>query len=191
MNFYSRIVLLSLVLLLPEWCFSKDTVNLVFLPDVFNCHQLGIETVLSGKNTLGAIGRSGCHSNRPTYGSANDSVTNSFSRILVPWRYSPNGGFEDGYFLQALVGLEKSRFASQLGSTAEVSFLDVGFHVGYQWFWGNGFNVSVLGGAAFLNKRNSTVAIGQNEEKDVVEFLDKNTKTNVHGGGGIIVGWSF
>jgi len=87
--------------------------------------------------------------------------------------------------------MEKSRFKSDLGSEAEVTFMDIVFSVGYQWFWGNGLNVSVIGGPAFLIKNSVNKNLSQNESSDVIKFLDKNTKSNVHAGVGVLLGWSF
>jgi len=186
-----RFVLMSILIFSPGLCFSKDFLNFTLLPDLFKCHQLGVEFAITEKSTLGLIGRGSCKSDRPTYGKSNDNVRNNFSRILVPWRYSKNGVFTDGYFVQSLVGLERSKFSSELGSSANVTFLNVAFQFGYQWFWSNGLNVSVMGGPAFLVESGSSKNIVINEQDNVVDFLNKNTKTNVHGGAGVIIGWGF
>ncbi len=172
--------------------FSKGSFNLSILPDpVFNCHQLGFDAAITDKSSLGVLARYQCNSDRPTYGSPNKDVKNTFSRILIPWRYSFNGVFEDGFIMQLSLGMEKSRFKSDLGSEAEVTFMDIVFSVGYQWFWGNGLNVSVIGGPAFLIKNSVNKNLSQNESSDVIKFLDKNTKSNVHAGVGVLLGWSF
>jgi len=186
-----RLIIVSVIVLQSGKCFAGEKFNFVFLPDPFGCHQAGIETGISGNSTLGVLGRVNCGSDRPTYGSANSNVENTFSRILVPWKYSINGVFEDGLFVQALAGLERSKFKSQAGSTADVTFTNLAAHVGYQWYWKNGFNVSVMGGVAYLNKNNSDKNILTGEDKNVISFLNENTKTNIHGGAGIVVGWLF
>ncbi|MCF6211234.1 MAG: hypothetical protein L3J88_00340 [Gammaproteobacteria bacterium] len=43
----------------------------------------------------------------------------------------------------------------------------------------------------YLIKKESSKNISQNELEGVVSFLDKNIKTNIHGGAGVIIGWSF
>lgn len=186
-----RFVLLFFLFIYAGMCQSSGSVNVILLPDPYNCHQVGFEFQSNEKNTLGLLGRLGCNSNRPTYGSKNDDVDNKFSRILVPWRYSFKGGFKNGFFVQTLAGFEQSEFKSTLGSAAKVSFLNIGINAGYQWFWKSGFNVSVLGGRAFLQKINSDKSILSGESQSVSDFLDKNTKTNNHGSYGVIVGWLF
>jgi len=185
-------LMLAVVLLISAGqCYSSNSINVVVLPDLFGCHQLGGEFELNENNTLGVLGRINCSSDRPTYGAKNDDVENEFSRILVPWRYSFNGIFTDGYFLQTLVGLEKNKFKTTLGSTSKVTFTNLAVHAGYQWFWKNGFNITLLGGIAYLHENNSRTNIVTTEETHVVNFIDKNTKTNIHGGAGVIVGWLF
>jgi hypothetical protein len=191
MNMVARLVLAWLMLFQASRCLAADSVNLVFLPDPFACHQLGLDARVTERSTLGVLGRSGCHSDRPTYGQPNDAVTNTFGRLLVPWRYSRRGVFRDGFFLQAAVGMEKHEFRSERGSSADVTFADVAFHAGYQWFWSNGVNISILGGAAFLIEQSSTSDISGNERADVVDYLDKNTETNLHGAAGAVFGWAL
>jgi len=186
-----KYVLSSLLLVESGLCYSSESNNLILLPDSSSCHQAGIEMAINKHNTLGILGRAGCESDRPTYGSKNDDVENRFGRILVPWRFSFKGVFTDGYFVQALAGLEKSEFKSTLGSSADVTFTNLAAHVGYQWFWRNGFNLSLMGGVAYLHEVSSSKHIVTGEQKSVTDFLDKNTKTNIHGGAGVIVGWLF
>lgn len=186
-----KLIFMSFLLLYSGLSFAKDTINLVLLPDPYNCHQIGVDAAITENSTLGLIGRSGCKSDRPTYGSPNNDVRNTFSRILIPWRYSLNGAFKDGFFFQSLAGLEKSNFKSDLGSSAKVTFYNIAAQVGYQWFWDIGFNVSVLAGPTFLIEKESSKNVAQNEQEDVVKFLDNNTKSNIHGGAGVIVGWNF
>lgn len=173
---------------------SAEPFNVAIMPDSINsfkCHQPGVEFKISQTSSLGVFGTLDCKSNRSTYGDTNNDVTNTFSRIFFPWRYSKGGVFKTGSFMQALIGIEKSKFKSVLGSKADVTFVDFAFHYGYQWFWENGFNVSVLGGLAYLVKTNSDKSISANETDDVKNFLDKNTKTNIHPGAGVVIGWKF
>ncbi len=46
-------------------------------------------------------------------------------------------------------------------------------------------------GVGYLLKTNANKNIVQTEDSDVVGFLDKNTKTNIHGGAGFLIGWKF
>lgn len=186
-----RFVFAAFLFIYMGMCHSLESMNVIFLPDPFSCHQVGVEFQTNDKNTLGLLGRLNCDSKRPTYGSKNADVDNKFSRLQVPWRYSFKDGFKSGFFVQALAGLEQSEFKSTLGSTAKVTFINIGFHGGYQWFWKNGINVSVLAGRAFLQEINSDKNIISGESQSVSNFLDKNTKTNNHGGFGVIVGWLF
>lgn len=186
-----RFVILSFVLIYAQTGRASDFLNVIVLPDPFSCHQAGVEFKVNKNNTLGVLGRLGCDSNRPTYGSKNDDVDNTFSRLLVPWRYSFNESFKNGFFLQAMAGAERSEFKSTLGSTADVTFVNVALYAGYQWFWNNGFNVSALAGRAFLQEVNSSKTIVSAENQAVSDYLDENTKTNNHGGFGVIVGWLF
>jgi len=170
-------------------CYSKDY-NLVLLPEAY-CHQAGIETRITKNSTLGIIGRANCVSERPTYESKNDDVENAFSRVLLPWKYSFNGSFSKGAFVQGMAGLEKSKFKSISGSSADVTFVNLSMHGGYQWFWRSGFNLSLLGGVAYLQEVSSSKQIVGSERSEVTDFIDKNIKTNVHGGAGVTVGWMF
>jgi len=152
---------------------------------------MGFEMAVSENSTLGVLARNECKSDRPSFGSSNDNVKNTFSRFFVPWRYSKSGVFKDSFIMQLLIGVEKSKFKTELGSEARVTFIDIVSSFGYQWFWSNGFNVSVLGGPAFLIKNSSKENIVQNESNDVVNFLNDNTKSNIHAGIGVILGWNF
>lgn len=171
--------------------YASDSLNLMLLPDPYGCHQVGVEMGINANSTLGVLGRGSCESDRPTYGAMNEDVENTFSRILVPFRYSFSGVFKDGYFVQGLAGLEKSEFKSSLGSTSNVTFASFAAHGGYQWFWKNGFNISLMGGVAYLQNIETSESIVGGEDSDVVKFLDKNTKANIHGGGGVFMGWLF
>lgn len=186
-----KLVLSSVLLIQAGQCYSSSLINFIALPDAANCHHAGFEIQMNEKNTLGFLGVSGCNSDRPTYGEKNDDVNNDFSRFLVPWRYSPHGAFTTGYFFQAITGVEKSQFTSTLDSNADVTFAHFGGYAGYQWFWPNGFNISVIGGAVYLYELSSSTTLAPGETVDVKNFLDKNTDSNIHGGYGIIFGWSF
>jgi hypothetical protein len=164
--------------------------NLVLLPEPY-CTQAGIEKKVSDKHTLGVIGRFNCNSERPTYGSKNDDVENKFSRVLVPLKHSFNGAFNQGAFIQGMIGVEDSEFKSNLGSNADVTYLNLSVHGGYQWYFRNGFNISVLGGVAHLQEINSSRQIAGSETLSVTDFINKNTETNTHVGAGVIVGWLF
>lgn len=190
----NRWILLCFLLFQSGLCLADASFNIIVLPDSinsFDCHQVGVEFKVAQNHSVGMLGRFDCETNRSTYGDTHDDVTNTFSRILIPWRYSKNGVFKDGIIIQALVGVEKSEFRSKLGSKADVTFVDFGIHYGYQWFWENGFNISALAGVAYLVETSSEKSIVQNENSDVINWLDKNTKTNIHGGAGIMIGWKF
>lgn len=194
MDILNRWILISSLVIQPGLCLSADSINVVLMPDSFNsfkCHQPGIEFQITQNSIIGVVGILDCESDRSTYGDTNDDVTNDFSRIFVPWRYSKDGAIKDGSFVQALVGIENSKFSSTLGSKAEVTYIDFAVHYGYQWFWKSGFNVSALAGLAYLVKTRSTEDIAPTESSDVIEFLDKNTKTNIHGGAGFMLGWKY
>ncbi len=93
-----------------------------------------------------------------------------------------------GYFVQALAGLEKSEFKSKLGFTADVTFVNLAIHAGYQWYWQNGFNLSLMAGVVYLNVNRNIMT---NESVAVADFLGENTESNFHGGASVIVGWLF
>jgi hypothetical protein len=191
MNNLVKLIITSFLWFQSNLCLSVESANLFVLPDPFECHQLGVETGITTNNSLGVLGTIGCESDRPAYGNANDDVRNTFSRVVLPWRYSKDGVFKDGFIGQAWVGVEKHDFESELHSQAEVTFANLAVHFGYQWFWDSGFNISVLGGGAVLAKISGNEDIVPAERSDVVSFLDKNTKTNVHGAAGFLVGWKF
>lgn len=187
-------IVFCLLWIVSSSCLSADFINIIFLPDFsnsFECSEPGVEFKVTDNSTIGILGTFDCDSIRPTYGSTNDQVSNTFSRGLVPWRYSWKGAFTDGAFIQALIGVEKSKFRSDLGSTANVTFIDLGAHFGYQWFWKNGFNISVLGGIAYLVETSSDQKLEPGESQDIIDYLDKNTDSNVHGAFGAIIGWKF
>lgn len=191
MKVIGELIFSTLLLLQAGFCYSSEYKNFILIPDPSSCHQVGVEVSINENSSLGMFGRISCESNRATYGAKNSNVENTFSRILIPWRYSFNGVFTDGYFVQPLAGLENSKFKSTLGSTAEVTFVSLAAYAGYQWFWRNGLNVSLMAGLAYLQEVNSSHDILAGEGSDVSKFLDKNTETNLHGGAGVIVGWLF
>ncbi len=178
--------------LLSSSCFSDDSLNVILIPDPTRCHHhVGFEILVHENNTMGFIGANECTSDRPTYGGTNSQVENTFRRFLIPWRYSMKGALKDGYFVQTMAGMENEKFNTDAGSSADVTFIDLTLHGGYQWFWANGFNISALAGFAYLYRKSVSKDIAVNEANDVIAFLDKNTKTNLHFGSGIILGWSF
>jgi hypothetical protein len=183
-------VIVFFVIFQSSLTFAKDRINVVLLPDPFSCHQLGIEKSVTNNSRLGILGVINCSSDRPTYGSANGNVMNTFSRVLIPWTYA-NGAWENGYFFKMLVGLEQHDYLSNNGSHAQATFLEFSPQVGYQWFWQNGVNVSASFGVAFLFANESNRDISLAESQEVIDFLDKNTKTNQHFAFGIILGWVF
>ena len=52
-------------------------------------------------------------------------------------------------------------------------------------------NISTIAGGALLFKNNSDKNILPGESNEVVDYFDKNIKTNIHLGFGIIFGWAF
>lgn len=170
--------------------FSRDLINVILVPDPYDCHQTGVETALTNNSRIGILAVIHCATDRPAYGSANNNVRNNFSRILIPWTFS-KAIWTNGYFLKALVGVEEHEFLSAKDSHADVTFTDVSTHLGFQWFWDNGLNVSASFGAAFLFADDVTKNIQNDEGGDVISFMDKNTKSNHHAALGIILGWAF
>lgn len=174
-------------------CFAADTgnsINAFILPDpVTHCQQLGVEVAMSRNITLGIM-PADCN-NRPTFGRMESQVTNTFRRVLFPLKYYPQGAFTDGYFFQAVVGVEESKFRTASGSSANVRFVDTGFHVGYQWFWQNGFNVSAVIGIAHLEQSSLSKSIAVTESASISDYLDQQTRTNTHTGIGVSLGWAF
>lgn len=172
--------------------FSQNTINFIILPDpLYTVHHIGFEMAVTEKSRLGMLTAYKRDSDRPTYGESNDDVTNTFSRLLIPWIYSKNGAWENGFIVTGLVGLENDKFKSEAGSRAEATFVNFGLLAGYQWFWGNGFNISAMAGGALLVESRSEKDIIAGESRDVIDYLDKNTKTNTHFSAGVILGWAF
>lgn len=121
----------------------------------------------------------------------NSQVTNKFNRILIPWRYSPHGVFSNGFFVEALVGVEKSELKSAAGSSANVTFIDTGVWLGYQWIWHSGLNISTVVGLAHLSQSGVDKNISPTESSDVRNYLDRQTSSNTHMAGGAFLGWAF
>lgn len=170
---------------------ADKAINMIVLPDLFSCHQIGGEIPMTSKTTVGVLARTGCHTKRPAYGKSNTDVRNTFNRVLIPLRYAKEGVFQDSVFIQTLIGAESHHFRSTLGSRSRVVFAELALHAGYQWFWSSGFNISVLAGVAVLIKNHSKNDVVDTETESVKAFLNKNTATNTHGGAGVIFGWKF
>lgn len=177
-------------------CFAKGSISFSVAPDpITYCHQYRVDVPITKNNTLGVMPTSNCtdRPSRPTNGSIkiNSQVTNTFNRIIIPWRYSPNGAFIDGFIVEAIVGQEKSEYKSASGSSANVSFIDTGVWLGYQWFWRNGFNVSAVVGGVHLTRIRLDKNISPSESSNVSDYLDEQTSTNSHQTGGVFFGWAF
>ena len=164
--------------------------NILLLPAPY-CSQAGVEKKTSENLSIGIIGRLNCHSERPTYGDKNNEVDSKFSRALFPLKYSFNGTYSSGPFVQGAAGVEESEFKSDAGSSADVTYIDLAVHGGYQWYFSSGFDISILGGIAHLQEVSSSKQIFAGESTSVEDFLNKNTETNTHFGAGVILGWSF
>ncbi len=171
-------------------CFAQDSVNLQILPDpTTHCTQLWGEVAITTNSTLGVMPAS-C-SNRPTVGTINNQVSDSFNRISFSWKYSPHGAFKDGYFLMAGAGVETHAFSSVAGSTANVTYIDTGLFYGYSWFWRNGLNCSVGLGVAHLMPVTVGKSISTTETSTVSDYLDQQTSTSTHMGTILALGWAF
>ena len=121
----------------------------------------------------------------------NSQVSNKFNRILIPWKYFPQGAFNNGYFVEALVGMEKSELKSAAGSSANVTFIDTALGLGYQWIWHNGLNISAVAVINHLTQHSLDKSFAPAEGGDVRDYLDRQTSSNTHVGGGVILGWAF
>jgi len=179
-----------------SFCFAKNTVNFSVAPDLSTyCHQYRIDAVITGNSTLGVMPSYRCtdRPDRPSNGTMviNSQVTNTFNRLLVPWRYSPHGAFNNGYFLEAFAGVENSEFRTGAGSTADVKFFDTGVWLGYQWFWRNGLNISAVIGGSHLARVSLDRNISPSENSSVSDYLDEQISTNTHVAGGVFFGWVF
>ena len=179
-------------------CFAEDSINLSVAPDpTTGCHQFRVDIALTGSSTLGIM-PAHC-SDRPSRPSRffggdmkmNSQVTNKFNRILIPWRYSPHGVFNNGLFAEALIGVEKSELKTAAGSSADVTFIDTGVWLGYQWVWNDGLNISTAVGLAHLSRSSLDKSISPTESSNVSDFLDRQTSSNTHMAVGAFFGWAF
>jgi hypothetical protein len=191
MSIFKYLVVISYLLFHTSLCLAQESINLYVGPDFkSHCNQYGIDFSITKNSTIGILPAYNC-ADVNTYGSLNDQVTSTFNRILIPWRYSPHGAFKNGYFVLALLGMEKNDFESVAGSSVNVSFIDTGVLFGYQWFWRNGFNISGSIGVAHLMRNSLDQSISPTESNSVSDYLDKQTSTNNHVGGGVFLGWVF
>lgn len=195
MKILKYFVVSSLLLLQTSLCFagSENVINFSILPDpIAHCHQYWVDFAVTENSTLGVIGAPECISDRPTfYGSNFTSFTNRFNRVMAVWKYAPHGAFEDGSFLMASVGKERDELKTAAGSAANVSFIVSGVHVGHQWFWRNGLNVTATLGIAHLERNSLDKNVSVTESVDGIDFLDKQTSSNTHLGVGLFFGWAF
>ena len=170
--------------------------NISIAPDpATRCHQYRADYAVAERSTLGLMLAYDCTNrpSRPVNGNMDMSngVSNTFNRVLVPWRYAPRGALRDGFFVDAMVGLERAEYRTAAGSTANVHFFDVALGLGYQWFWHNGLNVSVFAGAAQLMRQSGETNISATESAAASDYLKLQTSTNSHLASGAYVGWSF
>lgn len=197
MKIFKYLLVSSFLLFQTSLCFAQDTINFSVVPDpTTHCHQYIVDVAITKNSTLGVMPSYNCtdRPHRPNNDGSmvmNSQVTNKFNRILIPWRYSPHGAFNNGYFVEALVGVEKSEFKTVVGSSANVSFIDTGVLLGYQWFWHNGLNISAVAGVAHLTNISLEKNISPTESSNVSDYLDQQTSTNTHMAGGVSFGWSF
>jgi len=190
----SKYLLVSLfVFFQTSLCFAENSINFSIVPDIHSpdCSQLLVDVATSENTSLG-ISPMSCNSDRPAIAMLpNSNVRNQVDRIMVPWRYSPAGVFSDGFYIMAALGVENDRFTSTAGSTANVLFLGSTLHTGYQWFWDNGFNITLIFSASHLARMSLDRTTSPTESPDVVDFLDRNTRTNTHYSVGPLLGWAF
>lgn len=191
---YFRNLFTLLLLLQASPCFAQDTINISVLPVIpLACTQLDIGVAVTQQSTLGII-PSSCNADRvstPT-GGASPNIRNQFNRVLGEWKYAPDGAFNDGFFVGAVLGIENDQFNSPAGSTADVYFAAGGVMTGYQWFWENGFNITWVFSAAHLEQISlNNYNIVPSESIDVINWLQTNTSSNTHFGMGPILGWAF
>lgn len=184
--------LIPVALIRPSTCLSQNSINITLVPSpLYQTHQYGIETIITGNSRLGILVANKRSSKRPTYGESNDQVRNDFRRALALWSFGIKGAWQDGFVVTTMAGVEEDNFKSAQGSRAEVTFITLGVLAGYQWFWRNGFNITASAGRVLLIANNVKKDIAESESDDVAAYLDKNTKTNNHTGIGIIFGWAF
>ncbi len=175
---------------------SVNSINVSIAPDIATgCHQMRADVRIIENLTLGIMPSYECENrpDRPIDGSMKmqSGVSNTFNRVLFPWRYSPRGAMTDGYFLELFIGGERGAYSSVSGSSTTVNFIDVGTWIGYQWVWGSGINLSAAAGFAHLmlySRNNSRVST---ESHDVNDYLDQQTRTNTHLASGFFLGWAF
>jgi hypothetical protein len=194
------ICLLSFTLLFfqsfPCYATSDDSINLSIGPDTTSfCHQYKIDFAIAENSTLGAMASYNCV-NRPDFPTngnmtMNSQVTNTFNRLLFPWRYSPHGAFHDGYFLETMAGMENGVYKSAAGSSSNVTFFDIGMFLGYQWFWSNGFNISAQIGVAHLMQFSQSKNIVPTESASAADFLNSQSGPDTHLASGVVLGWAF
>lgn len=193
MKFCKYLLVSAFLLLQTSLCFAENSINFSFVYDIHSpdCSQLLVD-VATSKNTSLGISPMSCNSDRPAIVMApNSNVRNQVNRIVVPWRYSPRGVFKDGFYFMATLGVENDQFNSTAGSTANVLFLGSSLHTGYQWFWKNGFNITLIFSASHLARMSLDRTTSPTESPDVVDFLDQNTSTNTHYSAGPLLGWAF
>lgn len=192
------LLIFLLILFQTSLCFAEDSVNLSVAPDpTTGCHQFRVDIAISENSTLGIM-PAHC-TDRPSRPSRfiggdmkmNSQVTNKFNRILIPWRYSPHGAFNNGYFVEPIVGWERSELKSVAGSSANVTFVNTGVWLGYQWFWRNGLNISAAGGLAHLTRISQDKSISPVESSNVNDYLNRQTSSNTHMAVGAFFGWAF
>lgn len=170
--------------------------NISIAPDpTTRCHQFKADYAISERSTLGMTVAYDCSNrpSRPVNGSMemNSDVSNTFNRILVPWRYAPQGVSRDGFLVDAMVGMERAEYGTSAGSSANVRFFDVAVGLGYQWFWQSGLNASVFAGAAHLMRQSGETNISATEVATTSDYLSQQTRTNSHLASGAYLGWSF
>lgn len=194
----SGYLMVALLFFPSSMCFAEEEAraNVSIAPDpVTRCHQYRADYAVAERSTLGVMLAYDCANrpSRPVNGSMDMSggVSNTFNRVLVPWRYAPHGALQDGYFVDAMVGVERAEYSTTAGSSANVHFFDIAMGLGYQWFWHNGLNVSVFAGAAHLMRQSGVTNISATESVAASEYLKQQTNTNSHLASGAYVGWSF
>lgn len=197
MKIFKYLLVFSFLLFQTSLSIAQDSINFSVGPDpTTHCHQYRVDVAITKNSTLGVMPSYNCtdRPNRPNNDGSmviNSQVTNKFNRIIIPWRYSPYGALNNGFIVEAIIGVEKSEFKSASGSNANVSFIDTGVWLGYQWFWQNGFNISAVGGVVRLSRISLDKSISPIESSNVSDYLDQQTSTNTHAAGGIFIGWLF
>lgn len=195
MRVFKYVAVFSLLLLPTSLCFARsgELIDIQVFPDpLTHCHQYFVDVALSKNSALEVNGAPECISDRPTfYGSPSVTFTNKFNRAMLAWKYAPQGLFKDGYFVDPQIGVETDEFKTAAGSSANVRFIIIGVHLGYQWFWSNGFNMSAGLGLGHLMRDSLEQSISATESSNGVDFLDQQTRTNTHPGVLWYMGWAF